>query len=422
MADVLNALSYRELQALAKQHGVAANTKTEVMVSALLAKKATPERAAPEPSTKELKTTPTKAGSDSSRPSAGTTEVKRKTASRLTEQLVEPISMDLSEPGKLTPAKKASDEAAAIPVKKEPVLGKASRTGSVGYAEIHSVRLGTKGPFPGGSRLWGAQTWQTKKADGQAKKTDQQLSVRLKRMDRGNGVADTLIVDRNNEPLQVKGAGGADVDFRFSLARLSTLDIQNGVCKLEFLRPAEDRYAQPPGGPLVVLTFHEKGVLTVEQFAFLAELTRKVEKLGQNSAEGVKLGLQKEVDWLPQRYTQGARHWLRLVLTALALAATLPPTRKVLRWCTSPPLAAFADALHEGALAFLCELANWLFVGLGLLRTLMHGLQNFLSSGTEAAAEVGVNLTFGEYDVIGGASRECKAGSASSSAAQKKKN
>ena len=129
-----------------------------------------------------------------------------------------------------------------------------------------------------------------------------------------------------------------------------------------------------------------------------------METLGQNSKEGVKLGLQKEVDWLPQNYTERSRRCLRLVLVLLAAAATLPPTRKVLRWCTSPPVATLADALQLGVTSFLCELANWLYVGFGLLRSLIRGGQNLLASGTGAATEVGVNVSVevGGVSLIGG--------------------
>mmetsp|Transcript_72007 Transcript_72007/g.119890 ORF Transcript_72007/g.119890 Transcript_72007/m.119890 type:complete len:415 (-) Transcript_72007:135-1379(-) len=394
-------LKHTELQALAKKHGVKANGKKDAIVAELVAMGIvqSPEApTAPETTTTPTKSSGTKSASSSTPDTISTDQVKQKTASRICCQQEKLSAAPRSKPliPEETSAAPPSTPDTMASDKKVSTLGKASPTSSKGYAKIHSVRFGTKGllPFACGSRLWGAQYWQTKEKG--------QLSVRLKRMDGTNGVADTLIVDCELEPLQVKGVGGAKVDFRFSLARLSAVDIHNGTCKLEFLRKADEKYTPPPGGPLVVLTFHERGVLTVEQFAFLAELTKKVESLGQSNADcnkkGVKLGLQSEVEWLPQRYTESSRRWLRLLLILLAAAAILPPTRKVIRWCTSPPVAAFADAMQLGLLAFLCELANWFYVGFGLLRSLIRGGRSLVASATA----VELNVTVDGVQLMGG--------------------
>lgn len=242
-----------------------------VLMDRLLATISAPPEVAeadePAPTTTPEKPTPAKSGGrkSSATPGAAETgaEAKPKRASRITRD-VSPVSKLASTPPPPAPPEgEASDLG-----KSKPVLGKADPKKSIGYAKIYSVRIGTKGLLSCLSRQWGAQEWKTEhKAD---------LSVRLKRMDGQGGVADTLIVDLNNEPLQVTGDDGAKVDFRFSLARLSALDIHNGTCKLEFLGRADDKYTQPPGGPLVVLTFDKQRVLTIDQFNFLAEISRKV--------------------------------------------------------------------------------------------------------------------------------------------------
>ena len=111
--------------------------------------------------------------------------------------------------------------------------------------------------------------------------------------------------------------------------------------------------------------------------------------LGQNNKKGVKLGLQSQVEWLPQRYTESSRRRLQLVLIFLAGAAAWNPACKVMRWCTSPPVTTLADALHLGVMNFLCELANWLYVGFGFIRSVVRSS----GSGLEALKEADVNVT-----------------------------
>ena len=137
------------------------------------------------------------------------------------------------------------------------------------------------------------------------------------------------------------------------------------------------------GGPLVVLQFHKDGVLTLDQWDFVRALSEKVVKLGQARAggDGVALGVQREVEWLPQRYTSRAVRWLRLLLVVLAVCATVPPTRKLIHWVTAPPVTSLSEALSGGLAHLACMLANWLWVGFLTVKKLASGTQRLLAHG-----------------------------------------
>ena len=300
-----------------------------------------------------------------------------------------------------TPTKRALDFKEAAPAAApapaapaaEPKLGpkKISEVNStsIGYAEVASIRLGPKGPLPTGlgKWLWGGQEWRSPKS---AKKQEQ-LSVRLIKSDRrDNGsYADTFVVDVGGVPMQVAGSGGGLVDFAFPLSQLSSFDVHNGRCKLEFLHRCGERNVR--GGPLVVLDFHEKGVLTAGQWNFVAALSKRLEKLGQKTADdgkdkGVHLGLPGEVEWLPPRYTSHGRWWLRVLLVLFALFAFVPAFLKLLKWSTQP-LDAFAEAMQGGVLAVPFQLAHWLFSGAMILNKLAGGVNKLVVSGKAVVIE-----------------------------------
>lgn len=301
-----------------------------------------------------------------------------------------------------TPTKQALDFQAAAPASAEPKdgrkkIGKAHPTSSIGYAEVASVRLGPKGPLPSslGRWLWGAQEERSPKP---AKKQEQ-LSVRLFRSDeRANGSdADTFVVDVGGVPMQVVGSGGGLVDFAFPLSQLSSVDVHNGTCKLEFLHRRGERSVR--GGPLVVLSFHEKGVMTAGQWNFVAALSARLEKLGQKTAgdggdgTGVHLGLPGEVEFLPSRYTSHSRWWLRVLLVLFALFAFVPALLKLLKWSTAP-LDAFAEAMQGGMLAVPCQLAHWLFSGAMILKSLAGGVHKLVGSGKAVFLEESASANF----------------------------
>ena len=266
--------------------------------------------------------------------------------------------------------------------------------GPIGFSEVASVRLGPKGPVPtfAGQSLWGAQLWTSpsRATGGKSSNKKEQLSVYLARHDRSNWPhADTLVVCKGDAPLQVQGTVG-EVDFAFSLAQLTAVDVHNGTCKLEFLRDGRGRPVR--GGPLVVLTFHERGVLTVGQWKFIEALSARLEKYGQRTEgdtdkSGVRLGLQGEVEWLPQRYTPRGRWVQRMLLLAFALVAAVSPATKMYKWVMSSPLDAFADALQAGALALCFDVAHWVYSGVVILRKLLGGVNQLMARGKAVITE-----------------------------------
>ena len=152
------------------------------------------------------------------------------------------------------------------------------------------------------------------------------------------------------------------------------------------------------GGPLVVLGFHEKGVLTQGQWKFVEELSKRLEKLGQKTAgdgddTGVRLGLPGEVEWLPSRYTSHSRWWLRVLLVLFALFAFVPALLKLLKWSTAP-LDAFAEAMQGGMLAVPCQLAHWLFSGAMILKSLAGGVHKLVGSGKAVFLEESASANF----------------------------
>jgi len=283
---------------------------------------------------------------------------------------------------------------------------------TIGYSEVATVRLGPKGPIPTNilsEWIWGAQFWTspskkaikglTKEQLKELKK--EQLSVRLVHLGQDNDslrdkrLADTFVIDRGGSPVQV-GPKGKEVDFAFPLSNLTAVDVHNGTCKLEFLRDSGKRVR---GGPLVVLTFHEKGVLTTAQWRFIEALSSRLEQkdMGGQKTEGdadksggVRLGLHNEVEWLPQRYTRYGRWVQRVLLLLVALAAAVAPAKKMYEsyvWVTTSSLDAVAVGLQAGVFALCFDVAHWLWSGVMLMKKLLGGVNQLIKRGNAVVTE-----------------------------------
>jgi len=225
--------------------------------------------------------------------------------------------------------------------------GRSGSTASVGYAKIHSIRVGPNNsklaflgkvlPWPIFSKPQVFQNPDKHPGDG--------LSVRLAKCDKSSGkYCDSIIVDFDKKPMcsdsVLKDANEKPLRsddkptmLCFDLKSFSAIDVKNGAMKMEFLLPSnlvsavvtfKDKPYARATGSLIQMTFDKSGQMTNDQTRFLRALIERTQDIGggftkSDENKGVKMGLPPEIEYLWPDYTLTHRVWLKRLLFGQAL-------------------------------------------------------------------------------------------------------